>query len=173
MTSSTTSPGRWLQLVLLACLASCGYSSRAVGTDGGDLAVFVPLVTDPGLDVDAAGLMDTELRRAVARTSGWRLSSRDDAPATLKAELVNVRTGLAAFADPAQRAGQYVVTVRLKGRLSLRDAQPSTRTKTATGEAGFLSTGGRLEALDGAGRRALAQATRDAAEKLVWMLAAR
>ncbi len=173
MTSSTTRAHWLLQLALLIYLVNCGYSSRAVGPDGRDLAVFVPLVTDPGLDVDAAGLMDTELRRAVARTAGWRLSTRDDAPATLKAELVDVRTGLAAFADPAQRAGQYVVTVRLKGHLSRRHRQPAVRTKTVTGEAGFLSTGGRLEALDGAGRRALAQATRRAAEKLVWMLAAR
>lgn len=152
---------------LFMLLAGCGYSSRVVAPHGGDLELFVAPVISPGLDVDAAGLVDAELRREVARGRGLSLSAQASAGAELHAELIDVRTQLAPFADPSLRAAQYEVQVSLRARLVRRDGGAPWRSSAVLGRASFLSTGGRLEALDGAGRRALRQAVQQASEQLV------
>lgn len=151
---------------LLAALG-CGYTTRVVGPGGGDLLVHVPQVEAPGIDVDAAGLVDARLRRAVARAAGLALAPEVDAQVVLHVEVLEVRAGLSPFAEPALRAAQYEATVRLRGRLARRDGGPAWRSAPVTGRDAYLSTAGPIERLDGAGRRALARAAEDAAERLV------
>lgn len=159
-------PSFVLALAALLGGSSCGYTHRITTPDGRDLPIFVPLVRDPGLDVDAAGLVDGHLRREVARTAGLRLSSDSQSNLRLEVEVVDVRTALAPFAEPGLRAAQYRAVVIVKGRLV--DSERGLRwSGTATGEAPYLSTGGPIEALDGAGRRALGEAAELATRQLV------
>ena len=153
-------------LTALALLgASCGYTSRVTGPDGGDVAVVVPPVAHPGLDPYAPGIVDRALRRAVARAAGLRLS--DAAPRALRVTVADVRIGLTPFAEPGLRAAQYEAEITLTG--ALEGGRP-WRSPVVRGAAPFLSTGGRLEALDGAGRRALGEAADEAARRLVGAL---
>lgn len=153
-------------LGLLSALAGCGYSTRVVGPHGDDLTVFVPLVEAPGIDVDAPGFVDASVRREVARAAGLSLAGEAGAQAVFRVEVLEVRTGLAPFAEPALRAAQYQATIRLRGRLE-RPGAKGWRSGVVTGAASYLSTAGPIERLDGAGRRALARAAEDAAEQLV------
>jgi hypothetical protein len=155
-----------LALASLALLAACGYSSRVATRDGRDVALFVPLVSGAGIDVDVAALVDAELRRAVARSAGMVLAG-EGAPLKLEVAVVDARTELAPFAEPGLRAAQYDAVVVLSGRVIGAGGEVKFEVGPVQGEAPYLSTGGRLEALDGAGRRALGQAGGRAAERLV------
>ncbi len=154
-----------LQGALLAPLAACGYSSRIVTPEGGDYRIHIPLVTNSALDVDISGLVDAHLRREVARTAGLRTDDGDSAQAVLRVEITGVKTQLASFADPSVRAAQYETVVSLKAELTV--GQAKWEWAKTQGRAPFLSRAGRLEALDGAGRIALALASEQACQTLV------
>lgn len=153
---------------LALLLTACGYTTRVTAPDGGDVVVRVPPVKHPGLDPYAPGVVDRALRRAVARAAGLRFA--DGADAAFHVEVVDVRVGLTPFAEPALRAAQYQAVVVLKGTLQGPTGRRTWGSPAVTGTAPYLSTAGRLEALDGAGRRAVAEAAETAARRLVGAL---
>jgi hypothetical protein len=123
-------------------------------------------VREVGIDVDAAAYVGASVRRAVARGQGLRISPKSDSHGELEVEIVDIQIGLGSFADPSLRAARYQVVVSLRGKLV--DASGFVwNSPSIAGYAPFLSTPGPLEALDGAGRRALERASDEAADRLV------
>jgi hypothetical protein len=145
--------------------AGCGYT---VGPAGGTArAIAVGRMTEPGIDVDAAALVNAAVRHALASSPGTRLVAEDAADETLDIELLNATSGLAPLADPNLRAAQYRALVLVRGKLIDRTGKVTWTSPVITGEAPFLSTPGPIETLDGARRRALSRAADVAAERLV------
>lgn len=135
--------------------------------------VFVEVVDGDGIDVDLAALLATATRDAVAGRAELSLVGRGDADVTLRVDLVPGAAGLSALADPARRAAEYRVEVRLQATLVTETSsrsEPLWRSDTIVGEATYLSAAGSIVALDGARRRALARAAEDAAQRLVTAL---
>lgn len=163
---------RW-RMAIGVCLlvggAGCGYS---VGRGAsGPRTLAVSMTKEPGIDLDAAAMVDNATRRALTRSPSTRLVSQEGADQVLEVELLQVQAGLAPFAEPGLRAAQYQVSVRIKGRVVDSSGRALWSSATITGEAPFVSTPGSLEALDGARRRALARASDEAADRLVAALA--
>jgi hypothetical protein len=122
-------------------------------------------VREPGIDVDAAGFVSAAVRRAVSRGQGLQLAG-SKAHGELAVEIVDMQIGLGTFSEPGLRAARYQVWISLRGKLT--DASGFAWTSAPiTGYAPFFSTPGPIEALDGAGRRALEHATQEAAERLI------
>jgi hypothetical protein len=107
------------------------------------------------------------VREAIARSSRTRLVGDDAAEAELQVMLVGTDSPLQPFADPGVRAAQYRAVVLLRGRLVSRTGEVLWSSGVITGEASFLSPGGRIETVDGARRTALSRAAADAASRLV------
>ncbi len=123
-------------------------------------------VGESGIDVDAGALVSASVRRAVMREQGLTLATGATAHGALAVEIVDIQISLGSFTDPSQRAARYQVVVSLRGRLE--DASGfKWVSPAATGYAPFFSTPGPIEALDGAGRRALEQAAEDAGQRLI------
>ena len=156
---------RRLGALALVAVTGCGYTTRVSTPAGDDYGLRVTPVSHPGLDPYAPGLVDHALRRAVARAAGLRVD--DDAAPTLTVEVVDARVGLTAFAEPALRAAQYQAEVVLRGVLVGPSGRRVWGSPLSAGVAPYLSTGGRIEALDGAGRRAMGEAADEAARRLV------
>jgi hypothetical protein len=122
-------------------------------------------IRETGVDVDAAGFVSAAVRRAVSRGQGLELAG-SKAHGELAVEIVDIQLGLGAFAEPGLRAARYQVSISLRGKLT--DASGFEWTSApVTGYAPFFSTPGAIEALDGAGRRALERASDEAAERLI------
>src|SRR5262249_44155475 len=100
-----------LAFVLFASSA-CGYS---VAPGAGARAIAVGKISEPGIDIDAAALVNAAVRHAIASSPSTRLVSSGAAEATLDVELVNSASALAPLADPNLRAGQYRAVVLVKG----------------------------------------------------------
>jgi hypothetical protein len=101
----------------------------------------------------------------VARAQGLQLAG-SKAHGTLSVEIVDIQIGLGTFAEPSLRAARYQVSISLRGKLEDAGGFVWTSAPIA-GHAPFFSTPGAIEALDGAGRRALERASDEAAERLV------
>jgi hypothetical protein len=151
-------------------LVSCGYTLGPGRTPGGVRALAVAKIDEPGLDLDAAALVAESVRRAVARGPSTELAPSGSEEATVEIRLLESSSGLAPLADPATRAAQYRAIIRLTAVLTKSDGRVLWRSAIVTGEAPYLSMPGKLEALDGARRRALAQAADDAAAKLMALI---
>jgi hypothetical protein len=123
-------------------------------------------LVEPGVDVDAAGMLASSVRRAVASGLSTQLAT-DDAQAVLRVRLLDVKASLQPMADPGMRAGQYEAKIRCDAALYDKDGELLWKSSAVTGEAPFLSPPGPIEQLDGARRRALARAADDAAQKLI------
>lgn len=159
-------------LAFLGLVAACGYTTRATAPDGEDVRIYVPPVQGGEVDLDATARVEAEVRRAVARSAGLRLVLSREVP-RLEVTLASVTTQQAAFSEPRLRAAQYEAVVVLTGRLVAPDGQVRFQSGAVVGEAPYLSTAGRIESLDGAGRRAVGQAAERAAERLVGLVAMR
>jgi membrane associated rhomboid family serine protease len=156
--------------LLSLLLSGCGYVLGPGRTPGGVRAVAVQKIDEPGLDLDAAALVAESVRRAVARGPSTELAPAGSAEATMEIRLLESSSGLVPLADPATRAAQYRAIIRLSAVLTKSDGHILWRSSVVTGEAPYLSMPGKLEALDGARRRALAQAADDAAAKLLALM---
>lgn len=154
-------------------LTACGYTVASVQTTTGEpYRLEVAPVIEPGIDVDAAAYVSSAVRTAVLRSQGLELGAAGSANGRLTVEILDVQIGLGAFSEPNLRAARYQVSVVLRGRLA--DASGVSWTSAAvTGTAPFLSPPGRIEALDGAGRRAMERASDEAAQRLVAALMVR
>ena len=124
-------------------------------------------VLESGTDIDAGALVSAAVRRAVARAPATDLVDPDFAQSRLEVELIGASARLAPLAEPGRRAAQYLAVVRLRGRLVDLDGDVLWASPVVAGEAPFLSAAGRIEALDGARRRALKQAAEQAADRLI------
>jgi hypothetical protein len=156
----------WIHALLLV---GCGYTIGPGRTPGGVRTIAVARIEEPGLDLDAAAMVAESVRRAVARGPSTELAS-SGADATVEVKLLESSSGLAPLADPSTRAAQYRAIIRLTAVLTKSDGRVLWRSSVVTGEAPYLSMPGKLEALDGARRRALAQAADDAATKLLALM---
>lgn len=116
-------------------------------------------------DVDLAGEIDAAVGRALVRTPNLALTQT--ATTGLEVELVRAGQGLRPLAEPGLRAAEYLAFVVLRGRLIDEAGHTISRSPAVRGEARFLSRPGRIEALDGAGRTAMARAVEQAATRLV------
>lgn len=155
------------RVLLCLALAGCGYTVASVRTTGGEpYRLDVAPVVELGVDVDAAGYVASAVRSTILRSQGLELGGAGSANGRLTVEIVDVQIGLGAFSEPNLRAARYQVSIVLRGRLA--DSGGETWTSApVTGTAPFLSPPGRIEALDGAGRRALERASDEAADRLV------
>lgn len=115
--------------------------------------------------MDAPGLLDSALKRAIARSSALHLS--DTAERELEVEVIGVSTPLAGFAEPRLRAAQYEVRLSVRVRMFVGQKKVVWSSPIYVSQAPYVSTPGQLVALDGAGRRALQQAAEISAERLV------
>jgi hypothetical protein len=158
-----------LALAGLLVAAGCGYTAGGLGASAAPLAVHLEALDEPGQDVDAAALVAQAIRRALARRPGLLLTSAGEAEVALSVRLLGVTSGLAPFSDPGLRAPQYVVTLAL-GAEARRGSGAPRGLPPVQGEAVYFSTPGRVEALDGARRLALARAAEDAADRLATAL---
>lgn len=172
MTSLRRSPGPSrpprppLGLALAALVAACGYTVGAVRPANGPRALRVEAIEERGIDVDAAAQVARAVRRRVAMGPSTRLE--EDAPeAVLSIRLLDARHALSPMSDPRLRAAEYVAQVRLLGTLSSTVGRSLWRSPVVVGEAHFMSMPGSMESLDGARRRALAQAAEQAADRLL------
>ena len=157
---------RIVALLMLPC-ASCGYSVGSRGLGHEPRRVVVAPVREAGIDIDAAALVSSAVRRAITRTPAASLIAAGSGRSTLDVELIDTQKRLAPMADPGQRAAQYRVTVRLRGKLVSPSGRTLWTSAPVDGNAYFVSTPGPIERLDGAGRRALAKAAEEAADRLV------
>jgi hypothetical protein len=151
----------------LAISASCGYSVGAVRTPGNVRRISVAPVQEDGIDIDAAALVAREVRRKIANGMSTTLSDEENAQAVLAVTLLDSDAKLAPLADPGLRAAQYVAVVRIRGTLTSTAGKALWKSGVISAEAPYLSVPDDLEALDGARRRALAQAAESAAARLV------
>ncbi len=160
-----------LCLLGVGCITSCGYRLGYGPQRGGrPLRIYVAEVKAPDIDVDAGGLLMQSVGRAVAHRVGMELASRDRSEWTLEVELVRLSLGLDAFAEPPVRAAGYEVVAELRARLIDHDGRVRWRSPAMVGRSKFVSPAGRLEALDGASRRAKARAIEQAAQRLLTSL---
>ena len=151
--------------IALLLLSACGYSLSTRARDGEAYRVKVAPVREPAIDVDAGAEVQRAVNTAVARTSGFRLSESDD-DYVLNVEILDLRAGLAPFADPGRRAAQYVARVTLRARIE-RGGRTVWTSTSISGEGRYLSTPGGVETLDGANRRSIARASTEAADRLL------
>ena len=155
----------WSVAALIA-LSACGYTVGARPPAGARRIHVAPIV-EHGVEADAAGVVAVAVRRTIARGPSTTLVDPDLAAATLQVEIIDTSAPVAPGADPAARAAEYASRVRLSAALVHRDGRVLWRSSSAAGEALFVSVPGPMEALEGARRRALAEAARDAADALV------
>lgn len=155
-----------LGLVLTSLLVACGYTVGAVRPAHGPRAIRVAPIEERGIDVDAAAQVARAVRRRIAM--GPSTSLEEDRPeAILKVRLLEAKDALSPMSDPRLRAAEYVAQIRLQGTLSSTVGRTLWRSPVLVGEAHFMSMPGSIEALDGARRRALAQAADQAADRLL------
>jgi lipopolysaccharide assembly LptE-like protein len=161
---SLVRPAFHAALAFTIALAGCGYSAVPAA---GARSIAIGRLSEPGIDVDAAALVNAAVRHAIASSPSTRLVSRGAADATLDIELLNSASALAPLADPNVRAAQYRAVVLVRGRLLDKRGVLIWESPVIQGDSPFLSTPGPVETLDGARRRALARAADIAAERLV------
>lgn len=125
--------------------------------------IQVAPIREPGLAVDAGGVLEVAVRTALSR--GGFESVASDGDLVLRIDVVAMDAQLAPFAEPGLRAAQYRVNVRLVGQAS--GGSSVWTSPLISAEAPIFGPPGRLEALDGAHRRALERAAESAAEQLV------
>ncbi len=98
---------------------------------------------------------------------GPSTSLEDEHPdAVLSVRLIEAQHALSPMADPRLRAPEYVAQIRLQATLSSTVGATQWRSPVVVGESAFMSMPGSIESLDGARRRALAQAAEQAADRL-------
>ena len=153
-------------LALLVSSAGCGYVPFVPGSSFGSPTIYIEAVETPGISVDAAAEVEAALGSAFARQPGWVLSSEDHARYRLQIRLTRAATRLAPLTEPAVRAAHYETEIRIQAVVHDRDGAVLWRGHESA-RADYLSTPGRIEALEGADRRALARAASMAAERLV------
>jgi hypothetical protein len=152
--------------IAVVTVIGCGYSAGSFRSSGEPYRVRIaPIVDRPAVDIDAAGLVATSIRGAILREQGLALVNGEP-DGLLAVDLVSVDMGIGAFAEPSLRAARYQVTVVVECRLS-EDGREVWRSPPIAGVAPFFSPPGRIEALDGASRRALEHASEQAAERAV------
>ncbi|MBK8012391.1 MAG: hypothetical protein IPK13_13660 [Deltaproteobacteria bacterium] len=155
--------------VLLATAASCGYGfGRAGPAAGRSLEIRPPRIQAVTPDVDVVGEINWAIGRALARSP--RVALTETATTSFEIELVRTGQGLRPLAEPGLRAADYLAFVVLRGRLLDEAGRTVWRSPPVRGEARFLSRPGRVEALDGAGRTAMARAIERAVSRLVSLL---
>jgi hypothetical protein len=156
---------RWGVLALSQVSVGCGY---VVGRGSGTVhQLSVSSVTEEAVRLDVAAEVASAVRRQVSRAPSLALAEEASLP-RLRVRLLDVGSGFAPLAEPALRAAEYVVWVRIDGELEVEDGTAVWRSPPLEGRARFMSTAGRIETLDGADRRALRQAAEMAAERLVY-----
>lgn len=167
-----TRSSQWRLSVPVACvwlagvLAACGYTVGAVRPAHGPRALKVAAIEERGIDVDAAAQVARAVRRRVAMGPSTRLEEHEP-EAVLSVRLLDARHALSSLSDPRLRAAEYVAQIRLQGTVSSTVGRPLWRSPVVVGEAHFMSMPGGVESLDGARRRALAQAAEQAADRLI------
>lgn len=157
-------------LLALVGLWSCGYTATSARPDGQARRLHVAPIVEPALHLDTGALVEEAVRQAIAREAGVLLVAAADAEEVLEVELLSGGAGLEAFAQPDRRAAQYRATVVLRGVLKTANGQVEWTSPVFSGDSAYLSTPGALESLDGAERRGLDRAARQAAERLVGSL---
>ena len=148
----------------------CGYVPVAHGPGAPLHHVIIQPVRSTDASVDRA-VVDVALARAVGRAPN--LVATATVPDALRLYVrASVETGrVSALSEPRIRAARYDARVTLRGRAV--DATGKTRWQGfEVGRTPFLSTPGGVESLDGASRRGLADAARQAAERLIRSLSA-
>lgn len=161
---------RSLPLFALISLMACGYTTSSARPDGQARRLHVAPIVEPALHLDTGALVEEAVRQAIAREAGVLLVAAPDAEEVLEVELLFGGAGLEAFAQPDRRAAQYRATVRVRGVLKGADGRIEWTSPVFSGDSAYLSTPGALESLDGAERRGLDRAARQAAERLVGSL---
>lgn len=146
-------------------IGACGYTVGRVAPANGPRAISVAPIEERGIDVDAAAMVARAVRRRVAMGPSTVLEE-DRPEAVLSVSLIEAGHALSPMSDPRLRAAEYVAQIRLQGTLSSTAGAALWRSPVVVGEAHFMSMPGPIESLDGARRRALAQAADEAAERL-------
>lgn len=158
-----------------SALAGCGYVPLSGGRGPAEQIFLEPIVDvaesegRPDASIDAGSELEYALRSAFVRQAAFTLAAEDRASLRLKIRLEAVSTALDSFAEPAVRAARYEAKVALHAELRDQKGGLCWRGQ-ALGRADVFSPAGALETLDGALRRALQQASEDAAARLLGAL---
>jgi outer membrane lipopolysaccharide assembly protein LptE/RlpB len=159
-----------LSYIALFFMSACGYSIGFGHFPGKVRSVAVGMVAEDGVDIDAAGLLGSVVRRAVATHPGASLVADEEAEARLKIKLVNVSGGLAPMSDPGSRAAQYRARITITAQLIHRNGTTLWKSNQIIGQADYLSVPDDIEALDGRRRTALKEAAVSAGDQLMTAL---
>ena len=156
----------------LVVSSACGYAPlRGPGAQpNGPTAVFIEPISEKGAFLDAAAQVEAAFALAVARHPAFVMSVREGCELSLRVQLLNAAPRFTTLSEPALRPVRYVMQVELQVE-AIDAAGEAVWQQKAAGRAMYVSPVGPLETLDGAGRRALAQAASDAAERVLAALA--